>query len=401
MQINCYERENALANYYYIKEDIKEDIINDLSPSPSSSSSPLPPPINTRQSLNINTAFENLFKQRDNDTARIVYDTTEPNMFNDKGMCNIYNMTLVEAIQTDNKELIYELIESGIDVNEYDGGYPPIVLAIYKYKYKNINIIFSDKDTNIYHDVIRKLISAGANVNGTFGEYATHLSVLKLSIETNNISLVKDILNAGAVPNESNLYNCCTNNIEIIKLLIEYGLDLSQFGNSCHLLNTHNFEILQLLIKTSTEIQRKNSLFNYLNNYYFNTAVIELRIVKLLFNNHCLDEKLLYNVSNYKDDSDSIRKTFDYLLKNGVSPYGIHNNGHNYIKCSVYEYAKKKDKKWIIDSLSVYKVIQCIKKRNSPLYQQVFNKFCYSLIMIIDKFIGPDTSPGNRFLPEV
>ena len=132
-----------------------------------------------------------------------------------------YGAPLCAACKNGNTEIVEFLLKNGADpdglrTEEYSC--TPLVLSIY-YGYNN------------YSDICKLLLEYGANPDASLEYFGTAL-YFACTKENIDLDLVKSLLEHGAEPNGfgrfsmTSLYSACAdNNIELAKLLLEYGAD--------------------------------------------------------------------------------------------------------------------------------------------------------------------------------
>ena len=173
---------------------------------------------------------------------------------------NIYSQ-LIKAIETDDKNVFDELINqiSDIDVliqvNEDENFYS---LLGYACKYKRCHLA-------------EKLINLKANIeNGESDKYLV-FDALSIAVQSQDLCLVKLLLNNGADPNRWNSesgytvlsLSCRLNNYDISKLLIESGAEVDGAGDTgfdyihyplLYAVESNNIKLLQLFIDNNCKI---------------------------------------------------------------------------------------------------------------------------------------------------
>jgi len=184
-----------------------------------------------------------------------VYQTEE----NDKNQ-DIYAL-LIKAIETDDQSAFDDLIkqipniDSLIQVNETDNFYSLLGFAC---KYKRCHLA-------------EKLIHLKADSEiGESNEYLV-FDALSVAVESQNLCLVKLLLNNGADPNRWNSeegftvlsLSCRLNNYDISKLLIESGAKVDGVGDTgfdyihyplLYAVKSNNIKLVQLLIDNNCTI---------------------------------------------------------------------------------------------------------------------------------------------------
>ena len=173
---------------------------------------------------------------------------------------NIYTQ-LIKAIETDDKSAFDKLInqipniDSLIQVNEVDNFYS---LLGYACKYKRCHLA-------------EKLINLKADIEiGEANEYLM-FDALSVAVQSQDLCLVKLLLNNGADPNRRNSeegftvlsLSCRLNNYDISKLLIESGAKVDGVGDTgfdyvhyplLHAVESNNIKLVQLLIDNNCKI---------------------------------------------------------------------------------------------------------------------------------------------------
>jgi len=157
---------------------------------------------------------------------------------------------------------------------------------------------------------------------------------LNLACKTNNINIVKILLQHGANPNVICDFSiplidaCMTNNIEIVRELLNYGVNVNLKSNNdmtalVHLINSDkekNSHIIKLLIDYGADIFVKdnsgNSLFYIIKN---SIKIDKENVYEILVN-----AVKLYEVYDYDDDIASFIETYDdYItVTSQLQPYG-------------------------------------------------------------------------------
>jgi ankyrin repeat protein len=185
-----------------------------------------------------NRLFYSLVKNNNYEEIKRVFDSLLINQ-------ETLNKSLVAAITSNNLELIEFLIANGSDV-EYKNGLP-LKTASLKENLQTISI----------------LIENGANINTNNG------FVLRMACTKNNLEMIKLLLNLGADINVGNLEASLLKsplssaagkgNIEIVKLLLEYKIEIPYLNNALSTaLFKNNLEIAKLLIENGADINSLN-----------------------------------------------------------------------------------------------------------------------------------------------
>ena len=201
----------------------------------------------------------NTAKQTEEKESNLGYQTEE----RDKNQ-DIYAL-LIKSIETDDQNTFDEFItqipnlDSLIQVSETDNFYS---LLGYACKYKRCHLA-------------EKLINLKAGVEiGESDEYLV-FDALSVAVESQDLYLVKLLLNKGANPNRLNSeegftvlsLSCRLNNYDIAKLLIENGAKVDGVGDTgfdyihyplLHAVESNNIELVQLLIENNCKIDVRN-----------------------------------------------------------------------------------------------------------------------------------------------
>ncbi len=292
----------------------------------------------------------------------------------------INRLTLIDAIKNKNRELADSIIDSGICIK--DDQYKTVLLeAINNY----------NRSYDIDKFFIKRLIDLGACYDPL---------TLGRAVQMNNFEIVKKLLECGAVVNEDALINCTTDNVEIIKLLIEYGLDLSTFSENVSLLQTNDTHCLKLLLKTSTHEQREYALYKKFHRDNIKTTfnVVKLFLssgngsvrINRIFQNNNNNHKssFLYELSrNYeiyvseqKSFEKEYKKIFEYLMAMGADPL-LKNHE---LMGSVLSYCSG----WVKEAFMNAIISKNIMKHFNPIYRYAIKNFSWPVIILIDSFIG-------------
>ena len=168
---------------------------------------------------------------------------------------------LIEAIETDDKSVFDKLIhhisniDSLIQENEVGNFYSLLGLAC---KYKCCQLA-------------EKLINLKADIETGESDEILVFDALSIAVESEDMCLVKLLLNNGANPNRWNSETGCTvlsiscrlNNYDISKLLIESGAIVDGLGDTgfgyinyplLHAIGSNNIKLVQLLIDNNCTI---------------------------------------------------------------------------------------------------------------------------------------------------
>jgi FOG: Ankyrin repeat len=177
-----------------------------------------------------------------------------------QGIKNIYPQ-LIKAIKTDDKSTFDKLInhipniDSLIQENKNDNFYTLLGFAC---KYKRCHFV-------------EQLINLNANVGIGESDEIFVCDALSVAVESEDMCLVKLLLNNGAKPNRWNSETGCTvlsiscmlNNYDISKLLIESGAKVDGLGDTgfgyinyplLHAIGSNNIKLVQLLIDNNCTI---------------------------------------------------------------------------------------------------------------------------------------------------
>jgi FOG: Ankyrin repeat len=168
---------------------------------------------------------------------------------------------LIKAIETDNKSVFDELInqipdiDTLIQVNADDHFY---TLLGYACKYKRCHLA-------------EKLINLKADIETGASDEILVFDALSVAVQSEDLCLVKLLLNNGANPNRWNSesgytvlsLSCSLNNYDISKLLIESGAEVDGEGDTgfgyihyplLHAVESDNIKLVQLLIDNNCTI---------------------------------------------------------------------------------------------------------------------------------------------------
>lgn len=216
---------------------------------------------------------------------------------------------LEKVIKNRQGQKYIDSIETAVltDINRYiRGGYD---------FYNNEGQYYSKMDNDItslmiaatfkYNDILKALVSVGADLNLKSGKNKNNYTALNYSILSGNVEGVSILLNAGAsIDNrEDYLHNAIrVNNLNMVKLLINNGIDINQIpknsssdynGKSPLYLSVEkqNTDVIKLLLLNNANINidadKKSILYNALISYKKYSSEAEknsLNIIKLLLN---------------------------------------------------------------------------------------------------------------------
>ncbi len=212
--------------------------------------------------------------------------------------CSNINEDLIEAVKSNDKIKVSELLQNGAKFNIQDKeGYTAWHLALLK---GNIDIVkeFVKHGASINNKVNRKIEKGTLIIRRQQNIYSVSVDLdntypLFIVVLNNNINLTKLLLEAGGDPNIEDengntpiMVASAKGNIKIIKLLIKYGAQINHWNKRCltpivvGALNPSNkIEVIQLLLnkgalpdklleKVKNEELKKIEI--YLENYFNN-----------------------------------------------------------------------------------------------------------------------------------
>ena len=312
--------------------------------------------------------------------ARVLIDAGSPVNLSQKrksGLFSKYYVSPIEfAIDNDNKELVFLLLDKGVLLKEamdeaFSSGKESLIRQL------------ADRDKaydeylrqSIHHNMrvlAEHFIAKGANPNqkDEGGNSLTHLAAkngneelsrycieqlkldlnavnykeetaLMLAVESNNTILANYMLSKGANANsfnaqgENTLFYIRENNREMFELLIHNGADLSHStnNNSTLLINaarSGNFDIVRYLLENGADVNAKNDLGHTAFQYIITPYDRDRELVQLFLSKgadiNTRDANYGKSLMYYAIESESASR-IRFLLDNGASINTLDNSG--------------------------------------------------------------------------
>ncbi|QSZ42184.1 DUF4062 domain-containing protein [Sulfurimonas aquatica] len=204
---------------------------------------------------------------------------------------------LILAAENGNTILVKRFLEEGIDVNIINNGYTPLLKAA------------QNQNKSAAYETCKILLENGADVNAVEKDHDSVEEIESKKLAINDIdefSLIKSILieeddsdydlaNIESMHSSSLSYAVLFENVELVKILLEYGADVNhqnKLGDTPlkYLCNNDNVKILKMLLDKGADLfeidkNDKDTIFYYFRNnnekiinYLFDRGDIPLSI---------------------------------------------------------------------------------------------------------------------------
>lgn len=274
------------------------------------------------------------------------------NLRNKRGM----NMLMYEVQINKSVEKIQLLIQSGANIYLKDKKKTTILMMAVTSGNMDIitlfdNVNINDKNKNGYTafmralrqnriDIMEWLYSKGACINTVNKKGKTHLTPLIIAIKKQHIESVAWLLQHCSNVNKKSLlkYAVSRDNVDIIKLLLDYGADIKNALN--HAVSNNKYENIKILLE-----------YDFLPQTRYDAIIVAITkgymdIIQLLYDDFLLETKdndgntpLLLAV---KSSRFPIQFTYvaKFLLEKGANVHVLNNGGENAFYWACYNMDK-------------------------------------------------------------